>query len=407
MKKPAVIRELGVLERRAWQMDAVSPKNLSMTAEVSGFTTIESWSKALKDVQSRHPLLNAYVGTNGEGQLCFFHDDSIEIPLRVSYLNETYSVEQEIKREFFTPSDTSDKALLKAALLYSEERCIIIVTSHHGISDGRSLSFFIYDVLQRLAGNTLPALTLLPPIEDLFSSSLDSIGNIKPPSFTNKPVPYTERNFAKLKIFRERLSPGLSSKIRQRAKQEKTTVHGTLSAAFAFSLYKSPEWDGRPVRICTPIDARKHFGLDYSLCFLALFPTYSYNPAKPVTFWDISRLITNDLSCYREKSGMTALMDFYQPYMDNNDFENKISFDNEMCAPDIMLSNLGILPFSENLGDIKIDSIWGPNILVGTEGEQSIGVATINNSIHLIHASYQSMPTLLENTKRTLLKAVE
>ncbi|MEC5344641.1 condensation domain-containing protein [Brenneria populi] len=407
MKKKTVIRALGALESWAWQIDAVSPKNFSVTAEVSGCTTIDGWSKALKDVQSRHPLINAYVDTSNDGRLYFFHNHTVEIPLRVSRLNKTSFIEEEIQREFFTPLNISDTALLKAALLYSEERCVIILTSHHAIADGRSLAYFIYDVLQRLAGNAQPDLTLLPSIEDLCSPNIDPIGDIKKPSFTSKPVPYTERSLAKLKITRERLSPEFSTLIRKRAKQERTTVHGALSAAVACSLYKSPGWDERPVRICTPIDARKYSRLDYGLCFLALFPTYSYHTAEPDMFWDISRSITDDLSYYREKSGMTALVDLLEPYMNNHGLEKMIYFDREICAPDLMISNLGVLPFTKNLGELKIESIWGPNILIGTKGEQNIGVSTINDSIHLIHASYQSIPDLLEDAKKILLMATK
>ena len=70
-------RALGALENYAWQIDTTSPKHFTITAEISGDSTIAEWSSALKKVQSRHPLVNARVDTGGDGRLHFFHDQNI------------------------------------------------------------------------------------------------------------------------------------------------------------------------------------------------------------------------------------------------------------------------------------------------------------------------------------------
>ncbi|WP_208718385.1 phthiocerol/phthiodiolone dimycocerosyl transferase family protein [Pantoea cypripedii] len=232
--------------------------------------------------------------------------------------------------------------MLKAALLYSEKRCVIIFTAHHAIADGRSLAHFIHDLLETLAGKNLPELALLPSPEDLCSLNEESVGNIKMPHFAAEPVPYAERSLAKLQILRQRLSPELSGRIRQRAKQENTTVHGALSAAFGLALYQSPSWHDRQVRICTPIDARKYSESDYGLSFLALFPTYSYEASNTDDFWSIARAVTDDLNLYREKHGMVELINLVRPTMKNNGLNGMIQFDREICAPDILISNPGI-----------------------------------------------------------------
>lgn len=297
------LRPLGALESYAWHIDTTSPKHFTISAEVNGFTRIDDWSSALKKVQSRHPLINARIDVASDNRLYFFHDGTVEIPLRVARLNKILSIENEIKREFSAPFGTGDIALLKAALLYSEECCVIIMTAHHAIADGRSLAHFIHDLLDTLAGKSLSELALLPSLEDLCALNEESVGNIKTPDFSDEPVPYTERSLTRLQIFRQRLSPELSGRIRQRAKQENTTVHGALSAALTLALYQSSAWHGKSVRICTPIDARKYSASDYSLSFHALFPTYSYEACDTDDFWSIARKITEDLNSYREKHG--------------------------------------------------------------------------------------------------------
>jgi hypothetical protein len=59
-----------------------------------------------------------------------------------------------------------------------------------------------------------------------------------------------------------------------------------------------------------------------------------------------------------------------------------------MCANEMMMSNLGVLPIETNFGDLILEGFWGPSVLVGIEGEQMIGAATLHGAIHLLHSSY-------------------
>jgi hypothetical protein len=59
-----------------------------------------------------------------------------------------------------------------------------------------------------------------------------------------------------------------------------------------------------------------------------------------------------------------------------------------------------------NYGDLTLEAFWGPSVLVGIEGEQMIGAATLHGAIHLLHSSYAPIPSLLQATERTLLEAL-
>jgi hypothetical protein len=67
-----------------------------------------------------------------------------------------------------------------------------------------------------------------------------------------------------------------------------------------------------------------------------------------------------------------------------------------------MVSNLGVLPFETSFGGFKLESLWGPSVLLGLDGWQMIGAATLNGAIHLTHASDTPMPKLLETIEATL-----
>ena len=50
----------------------------------------------------------------------------------------------------------------------------------------------------------------------------------------------------------------------------------------------------------------------------------------------------------------------------------------------------------------KLESLWGPSVFVGMEGEQMIGAATLNGAIHLLHTSYTPIPKLLQTMGASL-----
>ncbi|WP_336219516.1 condensation domain-containing protein [Citrobacter amalonaticus] len=403
------LRALGPLETYAWLIDPISPKHFTVTAEVVGATSVDAWAAAFHAVQARHPLINARVNTDRSQPLHFVYDSSAKIPLRVVRLDKITDIEQEIKREFSAPFGIGDIPLLRAALLYSDTRCIIIITSHHSIADGLSLTHFIRDVLDSLAGKVLVNLSLQPTVEDICIKADTPVASINMPTGTQTPVPYTERSLAKLNVFRRRLSTELSSGIRLRAKKENTTVHGALSAAFALAFaHTSPLTDSNnPIRICTPIDARKFFALDYGLSFSVLFPTYGYDVRPTTKFWNLARAVTDDLQPIRTQQGMATFINHFQTFMNNPELNEIINFDKQSCAPDILISNLGVLPFSSRFGELTLESVWGPNVLIGTEGEQTIGVATLHDTIHLIHTSYKPLPEFLNTAEKILISSLE
>ncbi|MDC6118107.1 condensation domain-containing protein [Serratia rubidaea] len=401
------LRNLGATERYAWLIDPVSPKHFTLAAEVTGSTTIDRWGEALKAVQDRHPIINTFVNTNNNGHQYFSYSSSVNIPLRIVFLDRINDIDHEIKREFSAPFGVGDTSFIKVALLYSKEHSIIIVTSHHSIADGLSLLHFMRDLLDTMAGKPLPPLELQPTIDDLCIRGGVPVADIDSPPAAEELRPYTERSLAKLVIHRKRLSPELTSRLREHARREETTVHGALSAAFAIALFKSKRWSERAVRICTPVDVRKIFSLDYGLSFSVVFPTYSYDVKNYSYFWDLARAIIDDLKPVRTREGVSASIHAFHDFMEGASLNELMEFDKKNCAPDILISNLGVVPFSADIGELTLESLWGPSILIGTEREQAVGVVTLNDTIHLTHTSYQPVADFLISAEEILSESVK
>jgi hypothetical protein len=51
--------------------------------------------------------------------------------------------------------------------------------------------------------------------------------------------------------------------------------------------------------------------------------------------------------------------------------------------------------------------VWGPAVLAGLEGEQTIGVATINESLCMVHRSYRPVESLLKVAEQLLMSTWE
>jgi hypothetical protein len=74
---------------------------------------------------------------------------------------------------------------------------------------------------------------------------------------------------------------------------------------------------------------------------------------------------------------------------------------------ELLLTNLGNLPIQFETGALKLKALWGPSVLMGFEGEQTVGVATTNDSLCLLHTSFAPIPSLLERTEGILRSACE
>ncbi len=158
---------------------------------------------------------------------------------------------------------------MKIALLHDEQKCIVIVTTHHVIADGLSVSSFIRDLITIVAGRDLPALPLLPSLEQTYMQSPQS----RPPDKMSlqdviDPRGYAERNQEKLKVIRLKLSSELTDSIIKNAKKRQVTTHCLLSAALAMARNNLSEQSEHKIRICTPVNARKHTELDYGFVFM-------------------------------------------------------------------------------------------------------------------------------------------
>jgi hypothetical protein len=104
-----------------------------------------------------------------------------------------------------------------------------------------------------------------------------------------------------------RLTPKLTGKLRERARQEGTTVHGALSSAAALAYWQNnPELKEESIRICSPIDTRKLLGLGEDCAVLIGSRVVAIESQASIAFWDIARQAIAGLAGAQTLKGITT-----------------------------------------------------------------------------------------------------
>src|SRR4029079_11801089 len=79
----------------------------------------------------------------------------------------------------------------------------------------------------------------------------------------------------------------------------------------------------------------------------------------------------------------------------------------QVFANDVMVTNLGSLSFDRQFGPVALEALFGPAVLTGFEGQQTIGVATVGGALSLLHTGHTSADGLLEKTQSILAQACD
>ena len=79
----------------------------------------------------------------------------------------------------------------------------------------------------------------------------------------------------------------------------------------------------------------------------------------------------------------------------------------KVFASEVLLTNLGSLSFDRQFGPVTLKAMFGPAVLTGFEGHQTIGVATVNGALCLLHTSHTPPKGLLEKIQSVLAQACD
>jgi hypothetical protein len=404
-------RRLGSDQMFWWLIDQNHPVHVALVAEVAGPTTVDGWRMALGEMQRRHPNLSGKITRDEDANLWFHHVADAPIPLRVAEGNAA-AWDSELVREMTTRLDLGQAPLARATLLHEADRATLILAMHHSIADAKSILFAVRDVLLALSGQSIEPLPPTPSLASLlFRGSTAGDGDAadaSPPVASGEPDIFRSFDGETPVIARRTLPPSLTSALRQRCRSERATVHGALvTAAVVAAREVSAKLRQAPIEVISPSDMRALLGAGEDVAPLAGGATMTMlAPAQPADFWQTARLVRRDLVPPRTSEDLKRSFDGMQQFMSTHpSLQETVAFLASRGGQKISVNNLGAIPFEARFGELRLEAIWGPCILLGYEGERLISAATVDGSLHLMHTSYQPLPSVLEVMEQHLTAA--
>jgi len=396
-----LLRPLGAFEELFSLFDQYFPTNGALAAQIAGHTTIQQWRDALDAVQQRHPLLSAYIDTTFNRVPHFRRVTGQRIPLRL-VTSPGAQWQQEIAEEVNAPFTPDQAPLFRAVLLHQQTHCIFILSSHHAVCDGSSRIFLLRDILLALSGQALEALPLAPSRETLFGAQQRTSSEPGLPSFAAQrpPLPHVEGT---------KLTTGETTALQRRAREEDVTIHAAVSAALTTAgraIDKS--WHNNPLRIMSPAEIRDMLGLKDQCMVSFGGGEISIPPGGSMTFWELARFAKHGLSTVKSTENISRMVDLQSAAVSSNlSVDQAFQLKRNAFNAQVMFSNLGRLPFDSTFGPLRLETLWAPCALRGTEGEQTLGAVSVNGSLHLTHTSPSPIPGLLAGMEEVLRKACE
>lgn len=189
-------RKLNEIEHLNWLIG--QPYNNSMAITIKGHLEKELLRESLDKVQKKHPILQARLGVNNEGQPYFIWGVNGLIPVEIIPRTDDDLCKKIVNEEFSIPFETGIDCvspLIRMKLLISESVSDLIITISHIIGDGMSLIYLFRDLIFFMVSSKkrIKPLDVIMNAEDILPSSY------------RKKIPKTARKFKTLVWFIKKL----------------------------------------------------------------------------------------------------------------------------------------------------------------------------------------------------------
>ncbi len=317
MEHASIERPLGPTEEMYWRFDALSPLNFVVTARLEGALAPEALENALAALQVRHPLLRVRVERDAKGHP-WFRTSTGHIPLRV-FAAPPEERWARVEEALNASIDTDLGPLLNVVWLqHGPEDGTLAFVFHHAISDGRSATFLLRDLLRSLAqqaSRETPALEPLPPagyygdrippfdptgslqgLEEgwkTLKAAAHFMRRVGLPVGLQKPAAAVRSRFGVIVEARTLRGEALRRLV-ARAKEENTTVQCVLNAALSLTVAEDSPPGPLERTSCTQVvDIRARLvppvGEDCGLFATGL--TSLHQPDHTTEFWPFAREI--------------------------------------------------------------------------------------------------------------------
>lgn len=409
---PVKVRFLIGFERLFLAVEKINGFNFGIAVSFRGATEDATWRAAFDRVQERHPLLNAGINEDDPHAPYFTSGAGLPIPLAFHRRVSATDWQRLMESDIAEPFNLSSGPLLRAAILQDERGCDLIITANHVVIDGMGVLALVRDLLRALAGETLGQLPV-PPAAEARAAEIRVTSPV--PDSLAKPVDepqprnrgYASRNRkGRATISALRLSQEQTARLLRYTRREQTTVGAVLSAATLSALRDlSPTLKEADLRLTAALDARPYLGNQDDFVLSIISPR-AIAPFPDQELSASARAIKAQLAPFQSFPAIATTFERVEGVLAQNmDATTLVNVMAEGFAHDVGVSNLRTVEFPDLSAGLAAESVWGPSVLVGYEGEHFIGSATFAGALHLTYSSFTPLPGLLEAVSETITKA--
>ncbi|KAM3092853.1 phthiocerol/phthiodiolone dimycocerosyl transferase family protein [Phormidesmis sp. 146-35] len=201
------------------------------------------------------------------------------------------------------------------------------------------------------------------------------------------------------------LSAELTQQVCDRARQENTTVHGAISAAFLLAMARQQEG---LFKCQSPIDVRSQLTpIPETVGLYISYGITQHDLKQNSSLWQTARSLKAQLETMKTAPQVFEIIHQVRGQLASLPAaETVCTATQKPPAFDLVVTNLGRLPFEQQFGSLRLEAIYGPAVLNGMEPERLVGVATLGNRLS-ITVTNPSITTSAQAASASLEEALD
>jgi NRPS condensation-like uncharacterized protein len=343
------------------------------------------FERALHQLVERRPLLHSRI-VRPPGAAPYFAPCSEWPVVSVEERVDGEHWRREFERQMSVAVGVAEDPVLTARVLEGDGRGEVVLSCHHSVCDGRSMTGFCrdliheYEWLQRGAPGDPEGVVgaVSPPLEELLPAGLTGSGRQavfgdwvarmtelekSPPGFVLKAGPPGTQPAARHVLTYE-LAPVQVDALNGLAHANGTTVGGAISAAILRAAVGLGGPDAEEeCGFITNIDLRPHLREPVPICNMGMYASSSIDVLGGIRtspFWDVARSITD-----RVRLSIESLQAFCGVLMSKQMFEVLRDAGLRTYWPQLMTANLGRLDLPAAAESFRVRTIHGGTPMLG------------------------------------------
>lgn len=371
-------RSLTLFERALF-LDGRAPVALVLTARLSGRISEDRLRHALERLQAKHPLLRCLIPAEPGPPRFVEQMPAPPIPLRIVARQGDEDWQHLSRAEWDCLFDASRVPLVRLAWLRGAAVSELILSCHHCLCDGRSVTSLLGDLLllcdqpERDIGrfDGLQPLARILPEEVLRDRRLQrrvrwKAGLLK--WFIRSRRPGPAKVYGKPYLIHWDIGPEATKALREHCEQAGVgSVFAALAAAFmlAFRDVRGPRGLGS---VAVPVDARSFLDKLKPDSLFAMAPTLKLSlkrAAKTADVWMLAKAIKTDMTRKIERMAPSVFENLLGLEHLHGVFDKLVAYgQSRPGGQGLALSNLGRLTLPQEYRNFRLEMIHAPSCIV-------------------------------------------